>query len=161
MGMSLEDRLWSRVDRSGGPDACWPWVGGGGHVFGYGQIWDADLGRAEGAHRVAYRLVNGAIPEDAPCIRHTCDNPPCCNPAHLVAGTQSENLGDMSARGRRGSYDRRGESNPFARLSASDVREIRARYAAGERPKAIGRSYGVTRSCVGRIVSRQTWAHVD
>lgn len=88
--------FWDRVDRSGGFFACWPWTGplyrdGRGHVW-YG-------GRLRRAHQVAWIEANGPIPEGQGVL-HTCDNPPCCNPLHLFAGTQLDNIADMVAKGR-------------------------------------------------------------
>lgn len=51
-------------------------------------------------HRAAYEAFIGPIPENM-CVLHTCDNPPCCNPAHLSLGTQAENLMDCIKKGRR------------------------------------------------------------
>lgn len=63
--------------------------------YGYAQI-----GRKwMRAHRIAYAAFNGSIPEGL-CVMHTCDNPPCCNPAHLKVGTQKENVADMIRKGR-------------------------------------------------------------
>lgn len=94
----LRKRLEARTDRSGGPDACWPWTGE--HVNGgYGRF------KFEGerliAHRVALELSSGAALEGAEIARHKCDNPPCCNPAHLERGTTADNVRDCIDRGRR------------------------------------------------------------
>ncbi len=98
--LSLEQRLWKYIDRRG-PDECWPWTGGvGGH--GYGLIGLGGRGAPkEASHRVAWRLTNGPIPKSkrsgyhGTVIRHACNNRRCCNPAHLVLGTQTENVKDM------------------------------------------------------------------
>jgi len=69
-------RFWARVE-CGEPDACWPWRGSRG-VDGYGRLYLA--GQCDRAHRCAWALTNGTIP-DGMLICHRCDNPPCCNPA--------------------------------------------------------------------------------
>lgn len=91
------DRFWARVDRSGGPDACWPWTGKSTMRYGYGLLtWKQ---RLVNAARLAYELVVGPIPAGLDLL-HSCDNPPCCNPKHLRPGTHMENMIDMDTRKR-------------------------------------------------------------
>ena len=88
--------FWAKVDRRT-PDECWPWTGKvnengyGGTSFG---------GRHVLAHRLAYTLAVGPIPEGLG-LMHSCDNPPCCNPAHLKPGTCMENVRDCIQKGRK------------------------------------------------------------
>lgn len=89
----IQEYFWSRVDRSGD---CWLWTASK-TARGYGKL-RVD-GKQAYAHRVAYELTNGAIP-DGLVICHHCDNPPCCNPAHLFMGTQGDNMRDRDAKGR-------------------------------------------------------------
>lgn len=90
-------RFWAKVDTSGGPDACWPWTGSRQGRGGYGIVeW---RGRPTRAHRLAYTLAVGTIP-DGLYICHRCDVPACCNPIHLYAGTQFDNMRDCVERGR-------------------------------------------------------------
>lgn len=97
---SLECRLWAKVDKSGGDDACWEWQAKSVITsLGYGAI-NVD-GKITVAHRVAWSLVNGEIP-DGLFVCHKCDNPKCCNPSHLFLGTCSDNINDMCAKGRHG-----------------------------------------------------------
>lgn len=98
-----EERLRDGIDRSGGPDACWPWIKArDGHGYGTLRIGSRLDGtsRMVGAHVLAYRLADGDPPADKPCILHTCDNPPCCNPKHLWAGTRADNNADSARKGR-------------------------------------------------------------
>jgi len=101
---SLADRLWERVDKNGpipphrpGLGPCWPWTGSV-DAKGYGTIRVGE--KIQKAHRVAYVLANGSIPDDKPMVCHRCDNPPCCRPEHLFAGTAVDNGKDMAAKGR-------------------------------------------------------------
>lgn len=87
--------FWHRV-AIGEPDECWPWLAGRSK-FGYGSVFHE--GRVVGAHRVVYEWMRGPIPPGY-CVCHTCDNPPCVNPAHLWLGTKADNLRDMWAKGR-------------------------------------------------------------
>ena len=82
-----EQRFWENVDRSGGPDACWPWLAASSN--GYGAV--SYEGRMSPSHRVAYTLLVGPIPEGL-VIDHLCRNPPCQNPKHLEPVTQAENV---------------------------------------------------------------------
>lgn len=95
------ERFWSKVDKSGGPRACWPWVGGWRDRRGYGmfsvQFVVGGKSRNMFASRFALYLETGEIGEMA---LHSCDNPPCCNPSHLRWGSCADNMRDAVERGR-------------------------------------------------------------
>jgi len=93
----LAPDFWARVEQHG-PDECWPFQGSINRKLGYGTI--AFEQQHDYAHRVAYRLTYGEIPEGA-FIRHSCDNRRCCNPRHLSAGTHKENMDDVVEHNRR------------------------------------------------------------
>lgn len=92
---TLAERLDARLLKGAEPGACWVWTGA--TLKGYGQIGDA--GVVKYAHRVAYELAFGPIP-DGLMVCHRCDNPPCCNPDHLFTGTALDNVADMVGKGR-------------------------------------------------------------
>ena len=95
------DDFWSYV-KHGGPDGCWVWQGPT-LPSGYGVIC---AGRSTVyAHRKAWELHYKMPVPGGRQIRHRCDNPPCCNPAHLVSGEGLDNMADMVERGRAGWYD--------------------------------------------------------
>lgn len=107
------------------------------------------------ASRVAYELMVGPIPEGLGVL-HRCDNPRCINPVHLFVGTQTDNMADMTAKGRQA----KGEKCHNAKLDADKVREIRRRSAAGEVHRSIAKSLGISNASVTLIVHRQRWNHV-
>jgi hypothetical protein len=81
-------RFWVKVDKTAGPEACWPWTAGVSPTHGYGSIWW--LGHTALAHRIAYTLTHGPIPPEL-TIDHLCHLRTCCNPAHMELVTQAEN----------------------------------------------------------------------
>lgn len=180
---STETRFWSKVDKSGGPDACWPWKGTISSV-GYGVFYVER--KPVGAHRYAFKLANGSI-DPKLMVLHACDNPPCCNAKHLSQGTAADNMRQMVDRGRapvgpksgyhlhperypRGenSFSRqhpermpRGEENGAAKLTSEQVTDIRARYAAGGVSHAtLASHFGVSATMILNIVRRKWWKHV-
>lgn len=151
-GLTVEERLAFYSDRSGGPDACWPWTGHR-NPAGYGQTY------ANGRRIPAHRLAAGATPSDE-VVMHLCDNPPCVNPAHLRIGTQAENLADRDAKGRQRFNSLRGEAHRSSKLTEAKVRDIRARAAAGEMLKDLASEFEVSHPIVSRIVAGKIWTHI-
>lgn len=100
---TLARRFWSKVDR-GGRDDCWPWTGatlpaGYGFLTRFVMVDSVRRRKTVYAHRISYELHCGEIPKDI-FILHTCDNPGCVNPAHLMTGTHQDNMDDMANKGR-------------------------------------------------------------
>ena len=139
-------------------DACIEW-NGPRLPIGYG-VFRADAGCDYRAHRVSYERANGPIPTGQ-LIRHTCDNPPCVNPRHLLTGTDADNNHDMMQRRR--NRQPQGERNGGGgKLTADDVREIRRRYAAGGQTQSeLGSRFGVSQHMVSLIVRGEKWTHVS
>ena len=154
------DRLWSKLDQSGGPDACWPFMGGR-TVDGYGQIAIVDEDgerRVVYTHRLALELTSGPLPPNIQA-RHSCDNPPCGNPRHLFPGSHAENMRDMQSRGR--AFRAMGECSGRVRLSEAQVLTIRDRYDAGDHGiEQIATDYGVSKGAINGVVHRRTWKHI-
>lgn len=154
LALPTEERFWSKVDRSGGPDACWPWLLRSGPSKTYG-LFGVD-GRTLRAHRIAWALANGRNPGSL-FVLHECDNPPCCNPRHLHLGTNRDNAREMSERGRAP----RGEKSGRAVLTEQDVRDIRVSVGRGELHGTLARQYGVSRKYIRDIAVRTSWKHVE
>ena len=107
------------------------------------------------AHRYGFKLAKGSIMPGM-LIRHTCDNPPCQNPAHLLEGTHVDSMRDMDSRGRRVVVVPRlaGEDHPHARLTWQNVDAIRA---SNETCAALGPRYGVSAVMISRIKRGISW----
>ena len=99
---TLEERFISYLpDNYQHPDminSCWNWQGGL-NADNYGVTFNN--GKSIGSHRISYMLFKGTINQGL-VIMHTCDNPQCINPKHLLLGTQSDNMKDMVKKGRQG-----------------------------------------------------------
>jgi HNH endonuclease len=216
--------FWEKVDRSGGIDACWPWLGARS-VGGYGKVGVSlpGISKSHLAHRVAWILTNGPIPEDLIVI-HNCDvryakkcsdYRRCCNPSHVRLGTHADNTldrvqkgrGDAGRGNRHGSKTQPmrvasgsrhgskthperiatgerhgsktqperiargllcgahthpesrlyGDKNPQAKLSESDIREIRKSTLT---EKSLAQTYRVSSQEIGKIRRRQRWGHI-
>ena len=91
MRKSSGDRFWPKVQKG---DGCWEWTGSRDRR-GYGQF--SFERHPVLAHRMAYYLTYGPFEGS---VLHACDNPPCVRPDHLHLGTQKDNMGEASQRGR-------------------------------------------------------------
>jgi hypothetical protein len=112
------------------------------------------------AHRISYELFVGPIPEGM-IIRHSCDVTSCVQPAHLLIGTQAENVRDMVERGRQRSPGAFGTDHHSTWLTEADVREMRELYAAGGITcRELGEMFGMTLGGVWAIIKRKNWTHV-
>ncbi len=164
-------KFWRFVTKG---DGCWQWIASK-NESGYGQFQMKVSGRWTPwlAHRVAYWLENGDIPEGM-CVCHRCDNRACVRPDHLWIGTVADNNRDMGRKGRavNGRIEKHpsrtspgtwivGERNKLAKLNEASVREIRSLRDAGEDALMLARMYGVSRTVVYKIHNRQMWAHVS
>ena len=159
------DKLWNKVDRSGGSDACWPWTGYR-TAKGYGRLYFRGRDRPDYAHRIAWELHN-EIPPGAGFVCHHCDNPPCCNPAHLFLGSNSTNIKDALGKGVL--IGARGERHPSAKLNEEKVRLIRQRFpirgrwnggSTRDERQAMANELGVSLTAIQNVIYGQTWKHI-
>jgi hypothetical protein len=150
---TLEERFWEKVENSSGAD-CWQWLG---HtkLKGYGYF---NIGNriSTQAHRVAWKLRRGPIPEGM-CVLHRCDNPGCCNPSHLFVDTQAANMEDMVAKGRQASC----EDRPNHKLTWDDACWIHVlANQAGWTGAFIAECFGVSESAVREVLIGRNWRTV-
>lgn len=143
-------RFWNRVARS--ECGCWPWMSAK-DPHGYGRYTEARVQ----AHRIAWAFDHG-VPSSETVIRHTCDNPPCCNPAHLVAGSQADNMHDMIQRGRKASTS--GSRHARARMVETDVRWARLMHKDGMSPTILAKLFSVSVDNMTKTLSGAQWKNV-
>lgn len=133
---ALTERFWAKV-AVGSPRDCWEWDADR-RPDGYGRfkVPGFKYGRA---HVFSYELHHGPVPSGL-VVLHSCDNPPCVNPAHLSAGTQAENMGQMA--------DRRRWPRKLTDEQMAEVRD------ADGTQKEIARRYGISQGYVS-VIKRQ------
>jgi len=143
---SLDDRLWSRVDKSGGPDACWLWQGAPDTGSGYGRIKVGQIKTQ--AHRLAFILTNGEIPKGKNVLHARGCSKLCCQPKHLRCGTQKDNLGDARAEKRLRKHLKPAEVCAIVVA----VRDEKLNY------RVAGDRFGVSPQSVFNIMTGKTWS---
>jgi len=164
-------RLNAKLDKSGGDSACWEWQGSTTCGFGrevntlrgYGQVGGAVDGVRYHllTHRLAFALATGHFLARGECVLHRCDNPPCCNPAHLFLGDRAVNCADKVSKGRQRNGIVPGERHGMHKMTEVMVREMRRAYAAGEASQPeLARRFGIRQSSVWSILHRRTWHHI-
>jgi hypothetical protein len=172
----VEEAFWTLVEKT---DDCWIWRGATNGRYGR-------IGHRTYAHRYSWQMANGQPVPKGMFVLHSCDTPLCVRPDHLRLGTARENSRDAMRRNRvakgvrhgthlhpesvaRGARHgtkthpeavSKGEHRPAAKLTETEVREIRL-LAARVSKADIARAYGVTPTVVRRIVRRQSWKHVE
>lgn len=175
--VSLDDedvaRFWSKVDIRT-PDQCWPWKAQSKTQSGYGSF--KVNGRFISAHRIAFAITRLMTPARL-FVLHRCDNPPCCNPLHLLIGTAKDNTRDATLKGRMkfkpcdsshfniGKWHVehmpfRGESHPAAKLTEEKVYQIKTALSSGEKGVDIAKRFGCSTYTVSNIKLGKQWSHV-
>lgn len=138
-------RFWTKVEKS---SDCWEWRASLNNK-GYGTFRLSSPRRSILAHRYAWELANGPIPQGMVACHH-CDNPKCVRPSHMFLGTKRDNLLDMAKKGR----------SPMAgaKLTGTQVLRIRELWATDQYTQiALGKLFDIDNSTIGKIVNRTTW----
>lgn len=145
--------FFDKIEYGASTDDCWYWQGDKNQK-GYGAISFYHSGRRMRvlAHRVSHAVFKGKIPAGMDMC-HSCDNPPCVNPAHLHPGTRYQNMHECMDRGRFSAGVRRYN----AKLTEDDIHTIRADTGTYEE---IARRYNITSASVSNIKGLKEWAHV-
>lgn len=149
----LTERIWAKIDQRG-PDECWPWLAAVDQD-GYGKVRDSGQ-RDRRAHAVALEEATGELAQGRDAM-HSCDNPPCCNPAHLSWGTKQDNRQDCVHKQRQA----RGERHGSAKLTQPQVDTIRRRHrrlCRNNGTLALAREFGVNKNTIDRIVNGHGWS---
>lgn len=145
----IEARFWAKVALNE-PDQCWIWMAG--RRGKYGCVWNGN--RAVAAHRLAYELAVGPIP-DGHDVLHTCDIPLCVNPQHLWSGTALDNMLDMWRKGR--GNPPIGERAPSNKLTFEQVCQIRKLLETGVSQRTIAMIFNVKQPTICHINTGKNW----
>ena len=136
-------------------EGCWEWTASCAGK-GYGQMKLPRERKQAYAHRLAYLIYKGEIPPRRG-VCHTCDNPKCCNPEHLFLGTSHDNHMDMVSKSRHLA----GAKNGSAKLTESEVLQIRGCLALGLPQRKIAAMFDVSQITISRISTGQRWKHIQ
>jgi len=151
----VAERYAAQIDRDTSPHGCHLWLGA--LTNGYGKI-NVD-GRMYRAHRVAWELAHGPIP-DGYFICHNCpggDNRRCVNPAHLYLGTPTDNARDTVLKGRNAGF-KKGAAHVSKVLTVDKVLRMRQIYASGLLSyDEIARAFRFNRQTVRMAIKGETW----
>lgn len=125
---------------------------------GYRRAWYKPTQKLELLHRVVYIEHNKVTMRSIAglSVRHTCDNPRCINPEHLILGTHADNMRDRAERGR--NPDVNGELNPKALLTWDAVRDIRENYVPYKKGvrQHFANKYGVGVHVISDVIANRS-----
>ena len=152
--MDMLRRFWKRLKV---PDGCWEWVGGKNDK-GYGRFTIPGR-KLVYTHRLMYHIFIDDIPKGLQVL-HSCDNPKCCNPDHLWAGTQKDNIRDAVKKGRMKTGGHYGVSHSNAKLDETKVRKLRKYKEQKKKIAPLAREYGVSIQAAINAANGKTWKHV-
>ena len=142
-------KFWEKINVK---NECWIWAGNQ-DKYGYGRI-GINYKRYY-AHRLAYELIYGLIPEGM-LVCHKCDNPLCINPEHLFLGTNGDNSKDMVNKNR--SYHPIGELHPLHKLTNEQVIEIKQLYSTGKYLQTeLAKQFNVCSTEICLLVNNKRW----
>lgn len=147
----LETRFWRKVAK-GEDSVCWEWRGYRLRK-GYGWV-KTPLGNRTASRVAAY--LSGLLDDlSSPLqVLHLCDNPPCCNPAHLFVGTNADNVADRVAKNRSGSKPLHGQANGASKLTDVQIKQVRGMYRFAQYSQSqLARMFNVQQPHISRLVN--------
>ena len=153
---SEQCRFMAKVNKQESPN-CWLWLGNKDNL-GYGRFAVIGGSRSALAHRIAYRLFKGAIPEGK-LILHKCNNASCVCPDHLRFGTDADNAKDKIIAGNSDKMPK-GSNSHFSKLTEEIVKQIRDKAEQNISYAALGRLFNISACQASNIVRRKSWKHV-
>src|SRR3990167_8152240 len=150
-GYTPTERFFLFIDKISNPNGCWEWIGhknkgGYGRIRRFNSDWTT--------HRYSWFIHFGTIPQGI-FICHHCDNRICCNPSHLFLGTAKDNQRDCISKKR--NRDQKGSKHNFAKLTESEVIQIRKRLSHGELGKNLAMEFNVCKMTISNIKNRKKW----
>lgn len=149
------NRFWNKVNKT---DNCWLWTGASSKG-GYGRF--KFEGKLYSPHVISYQLHNKNY-DSIKFVCHKCDVPACINPQHLFLGTRSENMKDMTTKGRFKNPVKLGVNHHKSKLTENDVKDIKNRLKQGERvcDIAILYRYTVSANTINNIKNNKIWKSI-
>lgn len=158
---SVEERFWSRVDKTSSPNGCWLWPGAKQKGYGCIQVGTHDNPKLKATHILAWELLRGPIPKGME-VMHNCpggDNKACCNPEHCILGTRKQHADDTEAKGQ---YNHPvGIANGKSKLTPEKVVQAwqlkKLGYSCRQIAEIVG---GVTGSAIYDLFRGRTWKHL-
>ncbi len=156
-----EERFFAKVEKT---ESCWLWTAAK-NVWGYGVFW------FEGKNLPAHHFLVRAKKPSHLLALHTCDQPACVNPSHILFGTQKDNMHDMHKKGRanpkpgwqgmmRLRVTSRGEQHPKHKLTEEQVRLIRAQKNRVGLMAELARHYGLSHQGMTNVYRGKSWKFV-
>lgn len=147
------ERFFAKVKKT---DSCWIWTGKRNN-YNYGVSF---IDKVEyGSHRISWMIHNHVILSSIDYVCHSCDNPPCVNPAHLWLGNAQKNCDDKIEKGR--SNYAFGNRIALAKLDPKKVQKIRKMFETGNYSKrALGRIFGVSHTVICGVIKGTIWKEV-
>lgn len=150
--LAIQNRFWSKVEKKEAND-CWNWQANKTYN-GYGQL--SICGKGVRAHRFSYEMHHNRKIAPGLIVMHTCDNPACVNPAHLVEGTVHENIQDKVNKNRQARLP--GERNGNSKLTEQQVLEIREKIDKSN--QELAELYSVSKKSINNIRNNKRWTHI-